>query len=57
MSNGDTIAIIVNWKETMISWFEFDLSEIGVIPSPTQIVHATDLWTNEPAKWSVESKF
>ncbi len=57
MSNGDTIAIIVNWKETMISWFEFDLSEIGVIPSPTQIVLATDLWTNEPAKWSAESKF
>ncbi len=45
MTGGDRVAIIVNWREVIQSEFTFSFEDIGVIPSSTQSVKVTDLWT------------
>ena len=45
VTGGDTVAIIVNWREVPYSEFTFSFYEIGVIANNSQMVGVTDLWT------------
>lgn len=40
LANGDVVAVIINWGETDIENFEFNLREIGI----TGTVIARDMW-------------
>ena len=37
LSTGETVAVIVNWRETNLSGFEFSLFDIGVVPQGGKI--------------------
>ena len=41
------MAVIVNWRETKQSGFSFSLYDLGIVPSPSQSIQVTDLWTGE----------
>jgi len=45
VTGGDVVAIIVNWREVVHSEFTFNFEELGVVPSESQAVEITDLWT------------
>jgi hypothetical protein len=45
VTGGDTVAVIVNWREVPYEEFTFNFYEIGVIPTANQLVEVTDLWT------------
>lgn len=47
VTGGDTVAVIVNWREVDQSEFTFNFEELGVVPSSTQKVQITDLWTGK----------
>ena len=47
VTGGDTVAIIVNWRETVHSEFKFSFGDLGIVPSAGQSVQVTDLWTGE----------
>lgn len=47
MSTGETVAMIINWKEVKHSHFSFSLEEIGIVMFPGQQVQVTDLWSHE----------
>ena len=47
VTGGDTVAIIVNWREVEHSDFTFCFEDLGVIPTSTQKVYITDLWTGK----------
>jgi alpha-galactosidase len=47
VTGGDTVAVIVNWREVVQSEFTFNFEELGVVPSSTQKVEITDLWTGQ----------
>jgi hypothetical protein len=38
VTGGDTVAIIVNWREVEHSDFTFSFEDLGVIPTSTQKV-------------------
>ena len=47
VSGGDTVAIIVNWREVVQSEFKFTFGDLGIVPAAGQSVKVTDLWTGE----------
>jgi len=47
LTGGDTVAIIVNWREVVHSEFKFTFGDLGIVPSAGQSVQVTDLWTGE----------
>jgi len=47
LSNGDTVAAIVNWRGTNYSDFKFKLSVIGIVPMPGYKVQVRDLLLHE----------
>lgn len=47
VTGGDTVAVVVNWRETSKDEFAFSLYDLGIVPGPTQSIQATDMWTGE----------
>ena len=47
VSGGDVVAILVNWREVPTDEYLFNFEELGVVPSPSQSVEVTDLWTGQ----------
>lgn len=37
----------VNWREVHYQNFVFNLAEIGIVPTPDQVVEVFDLWTHQ----------
>jgi alpha-galactosidase len=47
VTGGDTVAIIVNWRDdSELTNVTFGGQDVGVVPSKSQVVYVTDLWTN-----------
>lgn len=47
VTGGDVVAMIINWREVSYKNFQFNLEEIGVVPTQGQVVEVYDLWTHE----------
>lgn len=47
VTGGDVVAMIINWREINYRNFQFNLEEIGVVPTQGQVVEVYDLWTHE----------
>lgn len=45
VTGGDTVAIIVNWREIEHPEFTFSFEQLGVVVSSAHSVKVTDLWT------------
>lgn len=46
VTGGDTVAIIVNWNETLQRGISLAAYEIGIVPTLNELVKVKDLWTN-----------
>ena len=46
ITGGDTVAIVVNWQDTVNTNMTLMGQDVGVVPAPFQSVLVTDLWTN-----------
>jgi len=44
---NDTIAMVVNWSQRSSMKVGFQLSEVGIVPTPEQGVLVTNVWTGE----------
>jgi hypothetical protein len=47
ITGGDTVATIINWRESRYSDFKFNVSEIGIIPTADQVVEVYDMWSHQ----------
>jgi len=46
VSNGDTVMIVVNWKDAELTNATIMGQNVGVVPTPSQSVVVTNLWSN-----------
>lgn len=46
VTGGDTVAIIVNWNDTILKGISLAGYEIGIVPTLNEEVKMVDLWTN-----------
>jgi len=47
ITGGDVVATGINWREIHYKNFVFNLAEIGIVPTDSQVVEVFDLWTHE----------
>lgn len=47
ITDGSTIATVVNWSDSDVRGYEMNLGTLGIIPQPYQFVRAVDLWTDD----------
>merc|ERR1712113_1237333 len=47
VTGGDTVAMIINWRERIHESFKFKVQDLGVIPADGQYVQVYDLWKHE----------
>lgn len=47
VTGGDTVAMIVNWRERKYKDFEFKIQDIGVDPANGQLIQVWDLWKHD----------
>ena len=47
LSSGDTIALVINWRESEWTDFKLHLSDLGIMPQEGQSVSVRDLWSHE----------
>jgi alpha-galactosidase len=49
VSNGDTVMMLINWNDEILASDDIHVmgQDVGVVPTPSQSVFVTDLWSNE----------